>query len=147
MYHFSRSIYRDLAPRVVEDEWDPTGCRNKQKVLDACEAAILRLGDDRGHFAHPARWLFNEIRPYFALIDQLHVWQVVQTNINLSLTFLDRLPAGVRFDGSPFRCRAHTRAGTPCQRTPLANRDYCPSHRHLEEPFEERIEEPFAIGA
>jgi hypothetical protein len=30
------------------------------------------------------------------------------------------------------RCRATTRKGKPCQRTPLPDRDYCPSHQHLE---------------
>jgi len=30
-------------------------------------------------------------------------------------------------------CKAHTRRGTPCQREPLPGRDYCPSHKHLEE--------------
>ena len=40
MYQFSRSIYRELAPRVVADEEDPTATRNRQIVLDACEAAI-----------------------------------------------------------------------------------------------------------
>ena len=58
MYRFSRSIYRELAPRVVEDEWDPTGCENKQKVLEACEGAIRRLTYDRRYFARPARTLF-----------------------------------------------------------------------------------------
>jgi hypothetical protein len=32
-------------------------------------------------------------------------------------------------------CRAHTRKGTQCQREPLPGRDYCPSHKHLEEIF------------
>jgi hypothetical protein len=30
-------------------------------------------------------------------------------------------------------CKATTRKGKPCQRTPLPGRDYCPSHQHLEE--------------
>ena len=30
------------------------------------------------------------------------------------------------------RCHATTRKGKPCQRTPLPDRDYCPSHQHLE---------------
>jgi hypothetical protein len=30
-------------------------------------------------------------------------------------------------------CRATTRKGKPCQRTPLPGREYCPSHSHLEE--------------
>ena len=30
-------------------------------------------------------------------------------------------------------CKATTRKGKPCQRTPLPDREYCPSHQHLEE--------------
>jgi len=136
MYRFSRSIYRELAPRVVEDEWDPTCCRNKQKVLDACEGAIRRLTYDRRYFAPPARSLFNEIRPYFTMTDQLLVWRVVERNIGLAGEFVARLPEGVGLDGRQPECQAHTRRGTPCQRTPLPGRDYCPSHKHLEETFE-----------
>src|SRR6476620_4833716 len=119
MYRFSRSIYRELAPRVVEDESDPTGCRNKQKVLDACEGAIRRLAYDRRYFARPARSLFNEVRPHFSMNDQLFVWRVVEANINFALEFPGRLPEGNRLDGRPRQCNAHTRRGTPCQRTPL----------------------------
>ena len=36
------------------------------------------------------------------------------------------------FDGGVPRCHATTRKGKPCQRTPLPERDYCPSHQHLE---------------
>jgi hypothetical protein len=136
MYRFSRSIYRELSPRVVEDDWDPTACRNKQKVLDACEAAIRRLTYDRRYFARPARSLFNEVRPYFTMSDQLLVWTVVERNMGLATEYLARLPEGVGLDGRQPECQAHTRKGTPCQRTPLPNRDYCPSHKHLEETFE-----------
>jgi hypothetical protein len=136
MYRFSRSMYRELAQLVVEDDWDSTGCRNKQKVLDSCEGAIRRLTYDRRYFARPARSLFNEVRPYFRMQDQLYVWRVVESNINLALEFLEQLPEGVGLDGRPPQCNAHTRKGTPCQRTPLPGRDYCPSHKHLEETFE-----------
>ena len=136
MYRFSRSIYRELAPRVVEDEWDTTECANKQRVLDACEGAIRRLTYDRRYFAKPARTLFTDIRAYFGMGDQLFVWTVVERNINLAVEFLSRLPEGVGLDGQPRECRAHTRKGTPCQRRPLPGRDYCPSHKHLEETFE-----------
>jgi hypothetical protein len=136
MYRFSRSIYRELAPRVVEDPADPTGCRNKQQVLDACEGVVRRLACDRRYFARPARSLFNEIRVHFAMSDQLRVWRVVEGNVRLALEFLDRLPEGTALDGVPRQCHAHTRKGTPCQREPLPGRDYCPSHKHLEEPFD-----------
>jgi hypothetical protein len=143
MYHFSRSIYRVLAPRVIEDEWDATGCGNKQKVLDACEAAIHRLATDRRYFARPARTLFNDVRAHFSMQDQLYVWRVIDSNMRLATEFLDQLPEGVGLDGKPPQCHAHTRKGTPCQRTPLPGRDYCPSHKHLEETFESvEIPEP-----
>lgn len=136
MYRFSRSIYRELAPRVVEDEQDPTGCRNKQAVLDACEATIRRLTVDGRYFARPARTLFTDVRIHFAMTDQLIVWRVIERNIALAQEFLARLPEGAGLDGIPRQCRAHTRKGTPCQREPLPGRDYCPSHKHLEETFE-----------
>ena len=136
MYRFSRSIYRELAQDVVEDPKDPTGCRNKQQVLDPCESVIRRLACDRRYFARPARSLFNEIRVHFAMSDQLKVWRVVEGNLNLAVQFLERLPEGTELDGVPRQCQAHTRKGTPCQREPLPGRDYCPSHKHLEETFD-----------
>jgi hypothetical protein len=136
MYRFSRSIYRELAASVIEDERDSTGCGNKQYVLDACEEVIRRLACDRRYFARPARTLFNEVRMYFAIGDQLRVWHVIDRNISLAMAFLEQLPAGVALDGVPRQCRAHTRKGTPCQREPLPARDYCPSHKHLEETFD-----------
>jgi hypothetical protein len=33
--------------------------------------------------------------------------------------------------GEPPQCRATTRKGSACQRTPLAHNGYCPSHQHL----------------
>jgi hypothetical protein len=137
MYRFSRSIYRELAPAVIEDDRDPAGCSNKQAVLDACEEVIRRLTVDRRYFARPARRLFGEVRMHFSMGDQRRVWTVIDRNINLAIAFLDRLPEGAGLDGVPRQCRAHTRKGTPCQREPLPGRDYCPSHKHLEETFDE----------
>lgn len=133
MYRFSRSIYREIAPAVIEDERDRTGCHNKQLVLDACEEAIRRLTRDRRYFARPARTLFNEVRVHFAINDQPRVWTVIDRNLGLALEFLERLPDGAGLDGVQRQCRAHTRRGTPCRREPLPGRDYCPSHKHLEE--------------
>jgi len=136
MYRFSRSIYRELAPRVIEDPRDPTGCANKQAVLDSCEAAIRRLAYDGRYFARPARSLFNQVRLHFAIQDQARTWAVIERNIALALNFLEQMPEELGVDGAERQCRAHTRKGTPCQRDPLPNRDYCPSHKHLEETFE-----------
>ncbi len=138
MYRFSRSIYREIGPLVEEDALSKhNGCSNRQKVLDACEAAMRRLAYDRRYFAKPARSLFCEIRCYFPITEQEHVFAVIDRNLELALEHLARLPEdGVGLDGQPNECRAHTRKGTPCQRDPLPGRDYCPSHKHLEETFD-----------
>jgi hypothetical protein len=130
MYQFSRSIYRQLAPRIVDEE------RGRQRVLDASEAAIRRLAYDRRYFARPARTLFNDVRMHFAMGDQLVVWMVIERNMRLALQYFESLPEGIAPGGPPRHCNAHTRRGTPCQREPLPGRDYCPSHKHLEETFE-----------
>jgi hypothetical protein len=139
MYRFSRSIYRDLAPRVVEGPHGDGGCRNRQDLLEACEGAIRRISTDRRYFARPARSLFNEVRMHFAMSDQLFVWNVIDTNISLCLELLETAPELLEIDGGPRECRAHTRKGTPCQREPLPGRDYCPSHKHLEESFDDLL--------
>jgi hypothetical protein len=174
MYRFSRSIYRDLAPYVIDDphnghrnghadgplngnghangaELNANGMvkreaaargGNHQRLLDACEATMRRLAYDRRYFAHPARSLFGEVRMLFPIQEQDRVFRVIDRNIKLALEHLARLPeGGIGLDGQPSECRAHTRKGTPCQRQPLPGRDYCPSHKHLEEslePIEER---------
>ena len=137
MYAFSRSIYRELAPRVIEDPDDVTGCANKQRVLDACEGAMRRLAEDRRYFARPTRTLFTDVRPHFSLNDQLYVYKVIEAYVGLATEFLDNLPPEeLDVLGRKAECQAHTRKGTPCQREPLPGRDYCPSHKHLEETFE-----------
>jgi hypothetical protein len=137
MYRFSRSIYRELVSRVIEDPDDPTGCANKQRVLDACEGSLRRLAQDRRYFAKPTRTLFTEVRPYFSMNDQLRVYKVIEAYMGLATEYLDSLPPEeLGLLGHKAECQAHTRKGTPCQREPLPGRDYCPSHKHLEETFE-----------
>jgi hypothetical protein len=136
MYRFSRSIYRELAPRVIDTRRVREGKPPEQQVLESCEATMLRLANDRRYFARPARSLFNEVRIHFAIHDQLFVYKVIERNIGLALDYFERMPAELGLDGLPRQCRASTRKGTPCQRDPLPGRDYCPSHKHLEEPLE-----------
>ena len=64
---------------------------------------------------------------------------------SLPWPFSTSCPDGVTLDGQPRQCQAHTRRGTPCQRDPLPSRDYCPSHKHLEETFE-AAEVPPSLG-
>ncbi len=134
MYQFSRSIFRELAPQVIEDPDDPTGCANKQRVLDACESTLRRLAYDRRYFARPTRTLFSEVRPYFSLQDQARVYKVIECYLGVAGEYFASLPQEEL--GVQSECQAHTRKGTPCQRQPLPGRDYCPSHKHLEETFE-----------
>ena len=134
MYRFSRSIYRELSPRIEGDEVTRATARNH--VLEASEETIRRLATDGRYFARPARKLFSEIRDHFSLAEQVHVHMVVERNVELAIDFIEELPEEVRLGGQPRECPASTRKGTPCQREPRPGREYCPSHRHLEEAFE-----------
>ena len=146
MYRFSRSIYRELSPRIVDEDLGSSTARHQ--VLEACEATMRRLACDRRYFARPARTLFTEIRDHFPLAEQVYVYRVVERNVELAQEFLEQLPAEVNLDGTPRACEASTRKGTPCQREPLPGRDYCPSHKHLEEVFEaEESFEELEVGA
>ena len=136
MYQFSRSIYRELAGDVTGH--DPGGQHaSRARFLRACEGAFERLATDRHYFAHPVRSLFRDVRVFFPITKQAHVLAVIERHVALAAQFVDRhAEAGMTVDGRPLCCRATTRRGTACERTPLAGSQYCPSHRHLEEPFE-----------
>jgi hypothetical protein len=88
VYQFSRAIYRELAPCVIDD------CegRNRQRVLDACEETMQRLLNDRRYFAKPTKTLSNEIRACFPIKEQLNVFVVVERNVQLALHYLDVTP-------------------------------------------------------
>lgn len=131
MYQFSRSIYRELAPKIAESS--NGGCAGKQQILSACEGTMRRLLNDRRYFARPTKALFTELRGHFPVSEQLFVFQVVDRNVKLAIRYLEEVPAEELAQLVDRECKAHTRRGTPCQREPLPGRDYCPSHKHLEE--------------
>ena len=135
MYQFSRSLYRELGPLVVEDRYG-TAWENRQHFLQASEAAFKRLASDRHYFAKPARSLFNDVRVYFPIQSQLRVHQTISKYMAVATQYVDeREREGISLDGSPLCCHASTRKGTACQRVPLPGSKYCPSHKHLEETF------------
>jgi hypothetical protein len=136
MYQLSRSIYRDLVPRIDTSGGVEEAFAARRKVLEACEATIQRLVSDRRYFARPAKTLFTEVREHYALAEQVRVYMVIEHHVSQIEEFLDSLPPDVTLDGQQRSCLASTRKGTPCQREPLPGRDYCPSHKHLEETFE-----------
>ena len=116
MYHFSRAIYRELAPFVLKERPSAQSESNRSIVLRQCESAIERLITDRRYFARLA---------------------VLAAEHGLE-RFLAAVP-DYAFDshGVPRRCQAMTRKGQPCQRQPLTASEYCPSHQHLTESFED----------
>jgi hypothetical protein len=137
MYQFSRAIYRELAPYITTPMPGSiaaaTKANNHQRVLVACEAAIRRMATDRHHFARPDRSLFCDIRTYFPISAQGRVYLVVCRYVALAQQYLAENPAAAHASVSdaPPQCRATTRKGAACQRTPLAHNGYCPSHQHL----------------
>jgi hypothetical protein len=132
MYHLSRSLYRELSPHILADRVCPVGPGNHERVLESCEAAVRRLAVDRHYFARPSRTLFHDIRIFFPISAQERVWRMVDRHVTLARTFFAEEPlAGYELAGAPAECRATTRRGTPCRRTPLPHNGYCPSHQHL----------------
>ena len=132
MYQYSRAIYRsikDLIDPYVDQELQ---LEYRRAVLFACEQTMDRLAKDPLYFANPARALFQDIRRYFPITCQAEVAWAVNEGVAAAATFIqEQIEAGA-LDGGVARCRATTRKGKPCQRTPLPERDYCPSHQHLE---------------
>jgi hypothetical protein len=138
MYQFSRAIYRELAPLVVEDRPPSQRHTNRELVLRECECAIERLMLDRRYFAAPTRTLFNAVRPFFAMGDLPRVYLAIDRNVRVATEFVTRDPEYIyEQTGMQRSCQAMTRKGKPCQRQPLSGSEYCPSHQHLEETFEE----------
>jgi hypothetical protein len=132
MYQYSRAIYRSIKD-LVDPYVDPeTRLEYRRQVLDACEQTMGRLATDPLYFAKPERALFQDIRRYFPITSQAQVAWAVSEGVSAACAFIESQIEAGAFDGGVARCRATTRKGKPCQRTPLHEREYCPSHQHLE---------------
>jgi hypothetical protein len=132
MYQYSRAIYRSIK-EMIEPYADPdTRLDSRRSVLVACEQTMERLAKDPLYFSKPDRALFLDIRRYFPITAQAEVAWAVQKGVNAALEFIEEQIEAGALDGGVARCHATTRKGKPCQRTPLPDRDYCPSHQHLE---------------
>ena len=132
MYQYSRAIYRTVKDLVDPYSDQETQLESRRAVLAACEQTMERLATDPLYFAKPDRALFQDIRRYFPITAQAEVAWAVREGVSAAATFIqEQIEAGA-LDGGVARCRATTRKGKPCQRTPLPDRDYCPSHQHLE---------------
>ena len=132
MYQYSRAIYRSIKDRIDPYSDPQTRLESRRAVLIACEQTMERLAKDPLYFAKPERALFQDIRRYFPITAQAQVAWAVQEGVSAACTFIEEQIEAGALDGGVARCRATTRKGKPCQRTPLPERDYCPSHQHLE---------------
>jgi hypothetical protein len=132
MYQYSRAIYRSIKDLIDPYAPDGTQLEYRRSVLSECEHTMARLAADPHYFARPDRTLFQDIRRYFPITAQAQVAWTVREGVSAAVTFIDAQIEAGAFDGGIARCRATTRKGKACQRTPLPGRDYCPSHQHLE---------------
>ena len=125
MLEFSRALYRELAADV-----DPRIGEAQRHILFASEQCMQRLATDRRYYADPARKLFRDIRWCFPVSRQDKVHRTVRAVVEAAQRHLDEHPF-LTDDGVPLQCPAMTRHGDPCQRAPLPETGFCPSHRHL----------------
>ena len=139
MYRFSRTLFLEIKDLVDPHPDTISVAEARRRVLEACEMTVERLASDPRYFPQPSRSLFQQIRCYFPISHQARVFYAVDRTVGLAKSFiqaeLDRL------NETNARCRATTRKGKACARTPLPGREYCPSHAHLEEPM------PLSVGS
>ena len=132
MYQYSRAIYRSIKDMIEPYADRETQLEARRGVLEACQQTMERLASDPLYFAKPDRALFQDIRRYFPITAQAQVAWAVENGVKAAVEFIQEQIESGLLDGGVARCRATTRKGKPCQRTPLPDRDYCPSHQHLE---------------
>ena len=132
MYQYSRAIYRSIKDLIEPYAAPELQLESRRAVLDHCEQTMERLAKDPLYFPNPHRALFQDIRRYFPITVQAEVAWAVQRGVEAAVGFIEEQIEAGALDGGVARCRATTRKGKPCQRTPLPDRDYCPSHQHLE---------------
>ena len=132
MYQYSRAIYRSIKDLIDPYVDQDLQLEYRRCVLEACEDTVERIAKDPRYFAYPARTLFQDIRRYFPITHQAQVAWAVTQGIGAAVEFIEQQIEAGAYDGGVARCRATTRKGKPCQRTPLPEREYCPSHQHLE---------------
>jgi hypothetical protein len=132
MYQYSRAIYRSVKDLIDPYADEQTRLEYRRALLDECEQTMARLAGDPHYFARPDRTLFQDVRRYFPITAQAQVAWTVREGVAAAVSFIDAQVEAGAYDGGVARCRATTRKGKACQRTPLPSRDYCPSHQHLE---------------
>ena len=119
MYQYSRAIYRSIKDLIDPYAESSVQLESRRSVLEQCEQTMERLAADPHYFAKPDRALFQDIRRFFPITAQAQVAWAVKEGVAAAVGFIEeQLEAGA-LDGGVARCRATTRKGKPCQRTPL----------------------------
>lgn len=135
MYALSRALYKDIAPYITHEHVNGVNGDVREVVLNACEQTMERIADDWRYFHHPDRFLFEQVRAYFPITEQLRVYNLIARHVERALQVARTYAArGYKPDGTRLRCRATTRRSTPCMRNIVPGTEYCPSHQHLAEP-------------
>ena len=133
MYQYSRAIYRSIKdlidPYVDPGDPPPVPARGARGVRADDGAArqrpaLLRQARPGALPGHPALLPDHRAR-------RRSPGRYAKAS-RAAVAFIESQIEAGAFDGGVARCRATTRKGKPCQRTPLPDRDYCPSHQHLE---------------
>ena len=141
MYRYSRAIYRDLQPYLLQNQLRPE--LGQRLLLSACERTVERLARDHRRFARPAAALFADVRALFPVSRQLFVYDIIEAHMTAALEYLDQEIAE-RGSADLLRCRATNRKGKACQRVPVTGSDYCPSHRYMEKLQHKRADDMLA---
>ena len=132
MYQYSRAIYRSIKdlidPYVDRARSSSTGARCWPPARGRWTGSLPIRTTSRS----PDKTLFQDIRRYFPITVQAQVAWTVNHGVGAAVEFIEEQIESGAFEGGVARCHATTRKGKPCQRTPLPERDYCPSHQHLD---------------
>ena len=132
MYQYSRAIYRSIKdlidPYVDQRPTSSTAARCSRPARERWSGSPPIRTTSRS----PDRTLFADIRRYFPINVQAQVAWSVNQGVGAAVEFIEEQIESGAFEGGIAHCHATTRKGKPCQRTPLPERDYCPSHQHLD---------------
>ena len=133
MYQYSRAIYRSIKDLIDPYADQQTRLEYRRAVLCECEETMERLAQDPHYFARPDRDALPGHPPLLpdhgAGAGRLGG---ARGRRRRPSAFIEaQIEAGAARRRRR-RCKATTRKGKACQRTPLPERDYCPSHQHLE---------------
>ena len=145
MYQFSRAIYRELAPEIIEAP-PPGAPRTQQPRAPSCARAR------RSSSASPPTATTSPIPRARCSATSARTsrcpprstcYQVVSRYMRLRRSGSSpstRTRATRPSAATPPQCRATTRKGAACQRMPLPHNGYCPSHQHLADTEDRELE-------